>query len=48
MPEEGKNISKYRPGDKSLNVSFIIYADIECLLQKEQSNQNNHKNSYTD
>ena len=40
MPEEVKNILKYRSGDKSLNVSFIIYADLECLLKKEQSRQN--------
>ena len=37
MPEKGKNILKYRSGDKSLKVSFIIYADLECLLKKEQS-----------
>ena len=28
MPEEGKNILKYSPGDKSLKVPFIIYADL--------------------
>ena len=48
MLEEGKNILKYRPGDKSLKVSFIIYADLECILKKEQSCQNFPKNSYTD
>ena len=41
MPEEGKNILKYSPGDISLNL--IIYADLECLLKKEQSCQNNQK-----
>ena len=46
MSEEGKNILKYSPGDKSLKVPFIIYADLECLLKKEQSSQNNPKNSY--
>ena len=45
MPEEGKNILKYSPGDISLNL--IIYADLECLLKKEQSCQNNPENSYT-
>ena len=34
MPEEGKNISKYSPGHKSLKAPFIIYADFECLLKK--------------
>ena len=48
MPEEGKNILKYRPGDKSLKVPFIIYANWECLLKKEQSCQNNPKTSYTE
>ena len=48
MPEEGKNILKYSPGYKSLEVPFIIYADLECLLKKEQSCQNNPKNSYTE
>ena len=47
MQEEGKNILKYSPGDKSLKVTFIIYADLECLLKKEQPCQNNPKNSYT-
>ena len=46
MPDEGKNISKYRSGDKSLKVPFIVYADSECLLKKEQSCQNNPKSSY--
>ena len=31
--EEGENILKYSPGDKSLKVPFIIYADSECLLK---------------
>ena len=48
MPEEGKNIIKYRPGDKSLKVPLIIYADLECILKKEQSCQNFPKNSYTE
>ena len=34
MLEEGKNILKYSPGDKSLKAPFIIYADLECLLKK--------------
>ena len=29
-----------------LRVPFIISADLECLLKKEQSCQNNPKNSY--
>ena len=48
MPEEDKNILKYIPGEKSLKAPFIIYADLECLLKKEQSCQNNPENSYTE
>ena len=47
MPGEGKNILKYSPRDKSLKPLLIIYADLECLLKKEQSCQNNLENSYT-
>ena len=47
MLEDGKNILEYRSGDKSLKVPCIIYADLECLLKKEQPRQNNLENSYT-
>ena len=46
MPEEGGNILKYSPGDKSLKAPFIIYADLECLLKKEQPRQNNSENCF--
>ena len=42
-----KNKLKYSPGDKSFKALFIISADLECLLKKEQPCQNNPKNSYT-
>ena len=44
MPEEGENILKCSPGDTSLKTPFIIYADLECLLKKEQFCQNNPEN----
>ena len=47
MPEEGKSILKYNPGDKSSKALFIIYADLEYLLKKKQPHQNNSENSYT-
>ena len=47
MPEEGKNILKYSPGDKSLKAPFIIYPDLECLLKKQQFCQSNPENTYT-
>ena len=46
MPKEHEKI-KYLPGEKSLKVPFIIYADLECLLKKARSCQNNPENSYT-
>ena len=39
---------KYNHGEKSLKVSFVIYLDLECLLLKIPSCQNNLKNSYTE
>ena len=44
MPDDDNKILKYVPGKKSLKVPFIICADLECLLQKIQSCQNNPKN----
>ena len=39
---------KYNHGEKPLKVPFVIYADLECLLIKEQSCQNSPKESYTE
>ena len=39
MPEEGDKILKYNHGEKSLKVPFMIYADLECLLEKIHSCQ---------
>ena len=41
MPDEDNKILKYISGEKSLKVPFIIYADIECLLKKIKTHQNN-------
>ena len=48
MPDENKKILKYIPGEKSLKVPFIIYADLECLLQKVNTCKNNPEKSYTE
>ena len=48
MPTKDNNTLKYNHGEKSLKAPFTIYADLECLLIKEQSCQNNHKESYTE
>ena len=47
MPKEHEKI-KYLTAEKSLKVPFIIYADLEFLLKKVQSCQNNPENSYTE
>ena len=39
---------KYYHGEKSLKAPFVIYLDLECLLLKIISCQNNPKNSYTE
>ena len=41
MPVEDNKILKYNPGEKSLKVPFIIYADLECLLKKIKTYENN-------
>ena len=48
MPNEDNKILKYNHGEKSLKVLFMIYADLECLLDKTHSCQNNPKKSYTE
>ena len=48
MPNEDNKILKYNPGEKSLKVPFIIYADLECLLKKINTCQNIPENSYTE
>ena len=42
------NTLKYNHGEKSLKVPLTIYADLECLLVKQQSCQNNPNDSYTE
>ena len=48
MPKCFEKILKYNPGEKSLKAPFAIYLDLECLLKKEQSCQNNSEKSYTE
>ena len=48
MPDEDNKILKYTSGEKSLKVLFIIYADLECLLKKKNTCQNNPDKSYTE
>ena len=48
MPEWINKILKHNPGEKSLKAPFTIYLDLECILKKVQSCQNNPEKSYTE
>ena len=41
MPIKGNNTIKYNHGEKSIKIPFTIYPDLECLLQKMSTCQNN-------
>ena len=41
MPEEHNKLLKYNQGEKSMKSPFIIYADLECLLEKMNTCHNN-------
>ena len=43
-----KKILKYNPGEKSLKAPHIICADLEYLLEKIETCQNNKEKSYTE
>ena len=48
MPTENNKILKYNPGEESLKVPFIIYADLVCMLRKINAYQVNPTKSYTE
>ena len=41
MPTKDNFIIKYNHGEKSMKVPFIIYADLECLLEEMSTCINN-------
>ena len=47
MPDVHNNILESKPGKKSLKQPCIIYADLECLLLKTNTCNNNPNKSYT-
>ena len=47
IPEEYNKILKYNQGEKSMKVPFIIYAGLECLLEKMNTCHNNPEKSST-
>ena len=34
MPTKDNNIIKYNQGEKSIKLPFVVYADLECLIEK--------------
>ena len=46
MPNKDKKILKHTNEEKSVKALFIIYADLECLLEKMNSCKNNLEKSY--
>ena len=48
MPNENNKILKYNPGKKSLKAPAILFADLESLLCKIDTRQNNPEKSYTE
>ena len=47
MPTNDNNIIKYNHGEKSMKLPFLIYTDLECLLEKISTCQNNPNKSST-
>ena len=47
MPTKDNNIIKYNQGEKSIKLPFVIYADLEFLLEKMSTCQNNPNESST-
>ena len=47
MPTKGNNIIKYNHGEKSMKLPLVIYANLECLLEKMSTCQNNPNKSCT-
>ena len=47
MPTKDNNTIKYNHGEQSMKLPFVIYADLECLLEKMSTCQNNPNKSST-
>ena len=47
MPKEDNKMLKYQHGEKYMKVPFIIYLDLESLLEKMNTCDNNPKKSST-
>ena len=47
MPTKDNNTRKYNQGEKSIKLPFVVSADLECLLEKMSTYQNNPSESST-
>ena len=47
MPTKDNNTIKYNQGEKSIKLPFVGHADLECLLEKISTCQNNQNESST-
>ena len=47
MPTKDNNIIKYNQEEKSIKLPFVVYADLECLLKRMSTCQNNPNESST-
>ena len=47
MPTKDNNTIKYNQGENSIKLPFVVYADLECLLEKISTCQNNPNESST-
>ena len=47
MPTKDNNTIKYNHGEKSIKLPFVVYADLECLLEKRSTCYNNPEESST-
>ena len=47
MPTEDNNVIKYNHGEKSIKLPFVVYAYLECLLEKMNTCYNNPEESST-
>ena len=48
MSKQVEKILKYNPREKSLKAPFAICINLECMLEKIDSYQNNPEKSYTE
>ena len=44
MPTKDNNTIKYNYGEKPIKLPFVLYADLECLLEEMSTCYNNQKN----